>query len=151
VNGTYLLIDAIGTEFYRAPSALKLVKSNLDAAEVEQILEDRRSEKGAWEYLVRWKGTKAEEWVLSKDFHDLTPIRKFVEKKVLRKNVASQEPECITGIDLKIPVEKNAKRKNDANQNQEFISPSTIKPPRSASIARASRQLQEAPEKEEVP
>jgi hypothetical protein len=49
VNGTYLLIDAIGTEFYRAPSALKLVKSNLDAAEVEQILEERRSEKGAWE------------------------------------------------------------------------------------------------------
>jgi hypothetical protein len=31
------------------------------------------------------------------------------------------------------------------------LSPSTIKPPRSASIARASRQQQEAPEKEEVP
>jgi hypothetical protein len=30
-------------------------------------------------------------------------------------------------------------------------SPSTIKPPRSASIARASRQQQEAPEKEEAP
>jgi hypothetical protein len=71
--------------------------------------------------LVRWKGTKAEEWVVSTDFHDLTPIRKFVEKKVLRKNAASQEPECITGIDLIIPGEINAKRKNDANQNQEFI------------------------------
>ena len=84
-NGTYLLVDAVGTEFARAPSALKLIKkvTNLDAGEVKQIHEERQTPDGQWEYLTEFKDSNntLRQWIAGADFHDLSPIREFVKKR----------------------------------------------------------------------
>jgi hypothetical protein len=89
VNGTYNLIDAIGTEFTRAPSALKLIRSNLDAAEIHKVVDERKDNAGEWEYLVKWKNTFApEEWLPVKNFHDLQPVREFLDHRAKKQQRA---------------------------------------------------------------
>jgi transposase InsO family protein len=90
-NGTYLLVDAIGTEFSRAPSALKLIRkvTNLNAGEVKQIHDDRQTSDGQWQYLTEFKKNPIRQWIDGCDFHDLDPIRNFVKK---RKNDATENP-----------------------------------------------------------
>jgi hypothetical protein len=93
-SGKYLLVDAVGTEFARPPSSLKLVTAttSLDAAEVEEILQDRVTETNTFEYLVKWKNILTEpQWLKSADFHDLTPIRKYLESRLRNKNRKDHE------------------------------------------------------------
>jgi hypothetical protein len=88
-NGVYTLVDAIGTEFTRAPSALKLVQSNLDAAEVQAVLDERKDAENNWEYLVQWKNTDQKEWVAVRNFHDYGPIRTFLEQRLPKRQKRS--------------------------------------------------------------
>jgi hypothetical protein len=79
-------VDAIGTEFSRAPSALKLIRkvTNLDAGEVKQIYDDRQTSDGQWQYLTEFKNNPIRQWIDGCDFHDLDPIGllKLIDKQV---------------------------------------------------------------------
>ena len=100
-TGTYTLRDAVGTEFSRAPSQIKLLATNLDAAEVETIIDERRTPDMKFEYLTKWKNRAEPDWIRAADFHDQTPIREFVERN--RKNTQSNGAASLDGQETDEP------------------------------------------------
>jgi hypothetical protein len=45
-------------------------------------MQEQMEQLNEWEYLVKWKNTFApEEWLPVKNFHDLQPIREFLEEQ----------------------------------------------------------------------
>jgi hypothetical protein len=82
VNGTYTLVDSVGTEFKRAASQLKLISKPAaegEAGEVDKVLDQRLTATGVWEYLIKWKKQPAESavWVPVSQMQDYTPIRNY--------------------------------------------------------------------------
>jgi hypothetical protein len=81
-GGAYVLKNALGEEFVRPPSVLKLVHQDLKipglpgvAAEVDKIL-DHKEMGEETHYLVHWKKlpSSLDEWVPHSEFNDLGPI-----------------------------------------------------------------------------
>jgi hypothetical protein len=88
-GGSYLLIDHVGTEFSRSPSQLKLIAHgthNVSNAIVKEIVEDRRTGSGKYEYLVKWSNLPTPTWVAAQDFDDYTPIREYFAKQDRARN-----------------------------------------------------------------
>lgn len=86
VSGLYVLVDAVGTEFDRPVSSLKLAKaseqSNDGAGIVKEIMDDRWDDNGIARYLVQFKDTTIPPtWLKSTDFFDYKPIRTYFDKK----------------------------------------------------------------------
>jgi transposase InsO family protein len=91
-GGSYHLVDHLGVRFTRSPSQLKLVAHGLhnpQADTVLEILEDRKTSQGTYEYLVKWNSQREGSWVAAKDFDDYTPIRKYFSKKAQIKDVGT--------------------------------------------------------------
>jgi hypothetical protein len=106
-GGSYILVDHTGTEFSRAPSQLKLIARGLHSVSkdvVKEIVDDRKTSTGSFDYLVKWSNQPDPTWVAAKDFDDYTPIREYFSRKEKQSLGQSQE---ITSLDDASPTRKN--------------------------------------------
>ena len=91
-GGAYILKGPDGTEYKRSPSTLKMyyqpALTEESTFEVGKILDHKELEDGSISYKVKWKNYSdaSNSWVHSKDFQDLTLIRKYHRESSKRKS-----------------------------------------------------------------
>lgn len=88
-GGTYVLAEGDGTLLRRnySPNQLKMIQLPMEdlpqTYEVEAILDDRKTDQGEQEYLVKWRGYSSEHntWEPVDHFQDLEIIAKYHENQ----------------------------------------------------------------------